>query len=82
MNLRQRLDEIRTLAEKATLGPFLIADCKSILALLEVVEQQHRALEDLVELYLMTFAASACVDDLAEIVKARAVISLMDREES
>lgn len=91
MNLRQRMDEIRQLEQKATptnksgdwvvysMDDFVFADAmrNAIGPLLEVVEQQHRALAQVLDSW-------ECEQMLADSDTGaiRAALSLMDKEES
>ena len=78
MNLRQRMDEIRQLAEKAAPALRVVVDCNAVLALLEVVEAQHRALQGLLD---------PATNEDGEWYReardaARAALALLDKEES
>lgn len=86
MNLRQRLDEIRQLAEKGNDFRFAEAVCNAIGPLMEVVEQQHRALQGVLLQYTMLVNSGDCgnwnPEDDQDVIAARAALSLMDKEES
>lgn len=83
MNLRQRMGEIRQLAEKASPAHRVVVDCNAVLALLEVVDQQHRALQWLlVERSGMPKKCGHVYECRCAYDAARAALSLMDKEES
>jgi hypothetical protein len=77
MKLRERLDEIRQLAEKASPAHRVVVDCNAVLALLEVVEQQKNALHSI---SLASQNSMSSKEECGRI--ARAALSLMDKEES
>jgi hypothetical protein len=89
MNLRQRMDEIRQLAEKASPAHRVVVDCNAVLALLNVVEQQREALSNLLVMLPSSDNDAPDTDRIPasfnyvrwlDIREARAALSLMDKE--